>query len=300
MRLLLVVTIGSLAVAARPVQPASPRLVMIHPVVTSTTGERAPLLTRDDFEVRSEDVERPVEAFVARNRPTIALLLDVSASVFTFPGVLEEAVECVADGVDERDRLRIGAVARHLFLGPVRSDRTLLRKDLATALHPSPENIVGPSPLWDAVAVVAAELKKGPEPRAIVLVTDGRSTGNRLSLAQAASNALENGVAVNIVFVGPPPNASIVAQDGGKAVIVRPFAPLASLAHNTGGALLLGSPARPAESLSALFMQLRDTYTLGFQADGDDGKLHRLDVRIKRDGVKVYAPAWYVVGRTRG
>jgi VWFA-related protein len=277
--------------AASPRQPAPVPLVTVHAVVTSTNGEPVPVLSRDEFEVLSDDVGRPVETFVARNRPTVALMFDVSASVFTSPGALEEAATCLADGIDARDRVRVGSMARHLMLGPVRSDRQSIRKDLAGALHPEPKSIVGPSPIWDAVAIVAANLAKEPEPRAILLVTDGRATGNRLSLAEAAGHALEFNVAVHVVFLGPPEHASIVRQDAANAVIIRPAAPLASLTHYTGGILAHGSPARPAESLTELFVQLRNTYTLGFRPASADGKMHRLTVRTTRDGLKVHAPA---------
>jgi hypothetical protein len=118
-------------------------------------------------------------------------------------------------------------VARHLFLGTIRSDYKSIRRDLATALNPAPENIVGPTPLWDAIGLVVAELRNGPEPRAILLVTDGRSTGNHLSLAEAAARALDGKVAVNIVYVGPPPQGAVMPQDDVNAIIVRPSAPLA-------------------------------------------------------------------------
>lgn len=291
-RLALAGVLAAAAFARGSAQPAAP-LVTVHAVVTSASGGPVPLLTGDDFELRVDDVARPVEEFVARIRPTVALLVDVSASVFTVPGTLEEAVACLVDGLEARDRLRVGAVARHLYLGPVRSDYKSARSDVQHALNPRVEHIVGPTPLWDALAFVASELAKEPGPSAILLVTDGRSTGNRLGIAEAAEHALGANVSINALVAGPPEHLTMVPQDGERSVVVRPAAPLSSLAALTGGVLHVVDARLPIDTLGAVFAQLRETYTLRFRGVADR-RVHRIAVRVRRSGFDVRARQAYV------
>jgi VWFA-related protein len=283
--------------AAGSAQP-TPALVTIQTIVTAADGSAVTGLARDDFELRVDDVERPVETFVARTRPTTALLVDVSASVVTVPGTLEEAVACLVDGLEPRDRLRVGALARHLFLGPIRSDYRAARGDLRQVLNPTLEDIVGPTPLWDAVAYIAGELAKGPTPAAILLVTDGRSTGNRLSLAQAAQYVVDARVSLNVLVVGPPEHLSVMPQDGTESIVVRPGAPIAAFAEFTGGGLQRISAHVPPGILASVFAQLRETYTLGFRSVAADGEMHRIAVRVRRAGLTVRAPHGYIASPT--
>jgi VWFA-related protein len=292
--LAIAVIIVALATAHVPAQSARP-LVTFNAVVSSAAGDPVPLLTRDDFEVAIDDVKHPIETFVERNRPVVGLLVDVSASMFTIPGTLEEALECLVDGIAAGDRLRVGAVARHLFLGPVRSDYKALRTDVVKALTPDVDNVVGPSPLWDAIAFVADELKKEPDPRAIILFTDGRSTGNRIGLRQAAEVAVQANVAVNVVVPGPPEHLTVMPQDGERAVIVRPSAPLSSLAEVTGGTLIRLSAMLPPDAFTRVFAELRDTYTLGVRPQGpQEARLHRVAVRLRRPGFHVRTRIGYL------
>lgn len=294
--LTLALGMAALATAGLPAQSA-PELVTFHAVVSSAAGAPVPLLTRDDFDVAIDGTEHPIETFVARNRPVVALLVDVSASMFTVPGTAEEALMCLVDGVEGADRLRVGAVARNLFLGPVRSDYKALRADLAKALSPDDENVVGPTPLWNAIAVVADDLKKAPGPRAILLLTDGRSTGNRISLAEAAEVAIQANVAVNVVVPGPPEHLTVMPQDGERSVIVRPSAPLTSLAEITGGTLHRVSAMVPPDVLTRTFAELRETYTLGVRPQGPpEARLHRVAVRLRVPGLQVRTRIGYVPG----
>lgn len=294
MALAIAIVIVAFATARVPAQPSAP-LVTFNAVVWSPTGDPVPLLTRDDFEIAIDDVNHPIDAFVARNKPLVALLVDVSASMFTVPGTLEEALTCLVDGIRAGDLLRVGAVARHLFLAPVRSDYKALRADVVTLLDPAVENVFGPTPLWNAIAYVSAELKKGPDPRAIILLTDGRSTGNRMSLSEAAEAAVQANVSVNVVVPAPPEHLTVMPQDGETAVIVRPSAPLSSLAEITGGAFHRVSAQVPPDALTRVFAELRDTYTLGVRPRGpQEPRLYRVTLRLRRPGFNVRTRIGYV------
>ncbi len=148
--------------------------------------------------------------------------------------------------------------------------------------------------MWDAIAFVANELAKDPRPAAILLVTDGRSTGNRLGIAEAAEHALAANVSINAAVAGPPEHLSLLPQDNERSILVRPAAPMSILADITGGVLHRVGARLPADTLATVFAELRETYTLRFRGVAD-GRVHRIAVRVTRSGFNVRARQAYVV-----
>lgn len=78
----------------------------------------------------------------------------------------------------------------------------------------------------------------------------------------------------------------------------RPEAPnagLMNLAEQTGGGFV---ELREADNIGATFtriaQELHQQYVIGFTPQVLDGKVHKLDVRVKRPGTKVRARRSYV------
>jgi hypothetical protein len=53
--------------------------------------------------------------------------------------------------------------------------------------------------MWDAVSAGATQFPTGAPFKAILLVTDGQSSGNRLSHAEAITAAVAQGVVVHVI-----------------------------------------------------------------------------------------------------
>ena len=113
------------------------------------------------------------------------------------PGMVGGMADGLLNRLRPQDRVLLMRFAGHQgwTLGAWSEDRA---QNLATArmlLDPvDPMHVTGPSPIWDAVASAARLLESQPGPRAIVLVTDGHATGNRLGVADAAAEAAQRGV----------------------------------------------------------------------------------------------------------
>jgi hypothetical protein len=205
----------------------------------------------------------------------------------------------------------------------VKSDPVLLARGMNGGFG------LGPSPVWDAVdsAVIALESEAGR--RAIILLTDGRSTGNTRSLDQAILHANAAGVAV---FVVSEAVDEILLQGASTPTAqVRPTASLQFMADSTGGACAAvfgtekwrpkrvdalaarrsweregGEPLRPAQvderafaswvgrMLSTFVGELHGGYQLEFVPPAGDGQLRTLDVRVRQVGLNVRAPRRYV------
>ncbi len=197
------------------------------------------------------------------------------------------------DRLAPRDRVHVGSFARQTSIGPALSGNP---KDLLSAvrqaLDPREEDTLGPSPIWDAIAG-GRGAGKGRGPAGVVLVTDGRATGNRLSPEEAAARAIAEGVAVSVV--GEDWEMTI-RQDANTGVRVRPGVALERIASATGGLYLPDPdiPSAPGPILERLLADLHGRYTLGFTPPVRDGKLHELDVRVRRPGLKLRARRLYV------
>jgi Ca-activated chloride channel family protein len=80
----------------------------------------------------------------------------------------------------------------------------------------------------------------------------------------------------------------------------KPDPGLARIAAETGGGYF---ELTTTDDLAATFERVADElhrqYALGFELPAADGKTHKLDVRVKRDGMTVRARRSYVAPRPR-
>lgn len=167
---------------------------------------------------------------------------------------LEPVLRTFIPGLSPGDRLRIGSVARVARFSPAfTADRAALERATRDALDVPEADRYSGTPIWDAIDAAVSLLEQQPEPRAIVLVTDGLSTGNRISLRAATDHAIRSRVAVSIVceWWGKPRTSR---ADGGNVLSLRretawpwktmqpfmtpPDVLLGHLADSTGGILI--------------------------------------------------------------
>jgi Mg-chelatase subunit ChlD len=106
---------------------------------------------------------------------------------------------------------------------------------------------LGPTPIWDALDEAMALLADAPGKRAIVMYTDGRSTGNTHSLAEVMERATRASISINAVI--PPPK--IVDQ-------LNPADLLERLAQATGGRKGHGTRLAGVGGAAFLIGQLMD------------------------------------------
>jgi hypothetical protein len=163
-------------------------------------------LAREDFQILSDSLASPIESFSTADEPlSIVLVADVSASSEIKPDwLLDPLKEYLVPALKAGDRVcvgRFGGTELRLqpgFTGEARSllsaARGLLRpsgrelertagapwaRPLVQARSSERRFGIGPSPVWDAAdaAITAVESELGR--RAVILLTDGRSTANR-------------------------------------------------------------------------------------------------------------------------
>jgi VWFA-related protein len=284
--------ITSAGSAARSAQDAPPGLTLVDVAVEESSGSLVSGLTRDDFEVLVDGQTRPIEFFTEGSRPlTVVLLLDVSVSVTDMfeRGALRKAIETsFIPGLQPADRARIAAFGKHRFMSRAfTADRRELLAATRAALDPREADRYGPSPVWDAVGGAVSVLKGASGRRAILLLTDGHSTGNLRGVNSVGEEAVAAGVLVSVVGED---EEVVIPQEGTIAARVRAGNALRWLADTTGGRYLqdVERPANPGPLFERLLVDLREMYTLGFRSTALDGRYHA-EVRVKRLNVKLRA-----------
>lgn len=147
------------------------------------------------------------------------------------------------------ERLRLGVVGRRIRLSAgFDGDQSALASEARKLLSVRDDERSGPTPLWDAVDEATAALTTEPGRLAVLLVTEGVSTGNRRSLADVTRRAIEAHVRVYILHEVPAGASPAVrfADETGNPWMVIPSNPftgqpqvlLKKLADATEGAYL--------------------------------------------------------------
>ncbi len=311
-------------------------------------------LTVQDFEVFSDGQSCRIESLTAgRTILSIVVLIDVSAGTeITVNSLLEPLQAGLIPVLLPGDRVafgRFGGIATKVerrfnsqhdeLKEAARAALTPPTDTPAPPARPAPSDPVlaarglnggfglGASPVWDAIDDATGVLESEPGRRAIILLTDGRSTGNVHSLDEAIRHAVAARTSVLVVGEGVDEE---IRQSGTSSTVVRPAALLESMAGATGGAYAAvfgpeksrpkrtdalamrqyrfregGEPLKPARvdeaafkrwvgrMLAAFVGDLRAGYTLGFLAPALDGQFHTLDVRVRKTGLKVRASRQY-------
>jgi len=261
-----------------------------------------------------------VAACVPVPRPVrIVFVVDVSASVGTYP--LSLWLKDSRDGpfvraVERGDRVAIGRVggAGLRFSPDFTGDMDAFLSAARDILKPTERNSalpfgLGGSPIWDAVDRAVDMLESVPGRRAVVLLSDGQATANVHSFADVAMRAVASGISVSVVSSA---REWTIRQTATTVARIRSRVLLEQLASDTGGTYIpaFGPPAntwlRDEDAvnewlrctLARSVEEVRGGYALTFSPPVDDGLVHALQVRVKREGLSVRAPLGYRAARS--
>jgi VWFA-related protein len=288
------------------------RTVAVYATVTDAAGRLVPDLTRDDFEIFDNGKRQTITLFASEIQPiTIVVLLDRSGSMAANFRFVEVAAHQFVRRLLPADKARIGSFAARIQLDPddFTSDQDALIDVLRTEMQPA-----GPTPLWNAVNVGMTALSRQEGRRVVLVFTDGIdrpmnfSTRN-VSLKDAMRRASEENVMVYAIGLesrmrlGGPGYQGPGGRFGGRPrfeAIQKPDEGLAKIAAETGGGYF---ELTQTDDLISTFRRVADElhrqYALGFEPAALDGKTHKLEVRIKREGLTSRARKNYVAGRDR-
>jgi Ca-activated chloride channel family protein len=279
----LVVLVGALAAAVIAVGAqnqafrASVHTVPLYPLVSGADGRLVTNLTRDDFIVLDNGAPAAIDVFSSETQPiTATLLLDMSSSMDDHLTRVRESATSFVRAIGAADRVRIGTFGSEVALSPLLTgDKAVLERILREELWPG-----GSTPLWTALDGSMKSLASETGRRIVVVVTDGVDTS---SASQTAVIDRAIGGLFMIYAIGLE----------GRGVGTK----LVDLITKTGGGHFV---LQRTDDLSAAFdrltTELRHQYLVGFTPSPLDGRVHELEVRVKRPGMTVQAPKQFVAG----
>lgn len=299
------------SVQQTPVFRATGDAVRLDVSVTRADGSLVTGLTAEDFEVLDNGRPQKISAFVSEVQPvTVSVILDVSESNIDAAPALEAGTLAFIDALRAADRASIGSLNLHPS-GRLRSNRDHLREDLSRL-----EGDSG-SLVWKLLEDRARRLRPEPGRRATVVATDGLDTGDsimaNLESSRAALKEVLNwtlpseevvgrlvlsGVRNGLTYRGIDDDAiQLYVVQTGRGQIQKD---LRAVAEGSGGRVIDG---RKLASLDGTFVsvleELRHQYVVAFEPPERDGKIHRLEVRLKPAGLRARHRQAYVAAEPR-
>jgi Ca-activated chloride channel homolog len=322
LRASILMLLGALGVVLAAQQPTpfkgGTRTVAVYATVTQQSGRLVPDLTRDDFEVADNGKRQDITVFANDIQPiTVVMMLDRSGSMQSNFRLVANAAEQFVTDLLPADKARIGSFSNRIQVDPrdFTSDHNELISILRTELQEA-----GPTPLWNAVNVGITALLHQQGRRVILVFTDGvdfpmNSTSS--SLKEVMTRAEEEDVMVYAIglagrsFGGGRRGGGGGFGRGGRGgygggyggrrpTQEKPDEGLPKIAAATGGGYFeLTSTADLTTTFARVADELHHQYVLGFSPVALDGKMHKLEVRVKRPGMSARARKSYLASTER-
>jgi Ca-activated chloride channel family protein len=254
-------------------------LVLVNVSVLDGHDRPVTSLSQDQFHILDNGREQPISFFAHEDAPlSLAIILDTSGSMHAKWSRALKMLAGFCENLEPGDELFLVTVERQpRLLTDYTSDCGEMQNGLLlTQPH-------GPTALLDAIPLAVQHLRKASNPRhAILIISDGGENSSRARLSTIRSLAREA-------------NAQIYSATMGlEANFVRPASPgetqgpelLNEIAEFTGGrAFAIDDWRRIDEAAAAMAREMHDQYVIGYQppAAGDEGKYHRISVKVRRE-----------------
>jgi Ca-activated chloride channel family protein len=288
---LFVTAAAVMAAQQPPVFRAATQTVSLFATVTDATGRLIPQLAKEDFEILDNNKPQTVTLFVNDIQfIKVVVLLDESGSMVNNLGRVKDGAEQFLLRLLPQDRARIGSFEDKITLSPeFTNDRDALIRFLQEKLQYG-----NGTRLWDAVDAGMSELS-GLEGRRVVLVfTDGGDDpgpGKHVKYDTVLKRAEAEGYMVYAIGF----HSKCRCGYNGRMIETDPDPSLKKIAAESGGGYF---ELKEGQDLSSTFtrvaQELHSQYVIGFTPESKDGKLHALQVRVRRPGMTARTRKSYV------
>jgi Ca-activated chloride channel family protein len=266
----------------------STQIVRVLVTVTDSNRRLVTDLEQGDFEVYDNGKPQPVTTFSNTLTPfTAVLMLDTSGSMTLNLDLVKDAAEQFIIRMLPDDRAKVGAFNDKIQIEPEGdfvSDRDRLIRIMKNEL-----DFGYPTRLFDAVDQAIAALRGIEGRRVVIAFTDGDDNASKLGRGDVLERArMEETMIYGIGLESDYFN-------GQQRVRSRPDRGLKNLAEETGGGFFdLKKKDELGPAFTRIAQELRSQYVLGFAPPVQDGKVHKLDVKVKRPGMTARGRKSYV------
>lgn len=282
----LVVCAGIMVTAQQDVFRSGTRAVSIFATVIDAQKRLVQGLTKTDFEILDNDQPQEIQIFVNEVQPiTVLVMLDTSASMTGNLSLLQNAAEQFLLRLLPKDKGMVGAFNDKIKFLP--SSFTGDRDQLVRSLKDL--DFGNPTRLYDAIHESVGHLKSIEGRRVVLVFTDGDDTDSSVGSGTVLTEARNEEVMIYAIGFHSD------YFNGQRQVKSKPDGGLKRLAEETGGGYFeLDKSSDLAPTFTRVAQELHSQYVLGFAPIALDGKVHRLQVRVKQPGTLVRSRQSYV------
>ena len=261
--------------------------VPVYTTVMDVEKRLVPDLAIEDFEVLDNGKVQTINVFENKPTPiTTTVMIDTSGSMTT-------ALDLVKDGAEQfllrllpHDKAQVGEFSDKIKFHP---DSFIDDRDRLVYLLKNELDFGYPTRLYDAIDESLDRLEPMDGRKVVLVFTDGDDTASKANLGKVMDRAREKDVMV--YAVGLVNNYF----NGQQHVRSQPDKGLKKLAEDTGGGYFeLKRTADLGETFTRVAQELHSQYVLGFSPETLDGKIHKLEVRVKKSGMSARARKTYV------
>jgi Ca-activated chloride channel homolog len=290
-------TIASIAAAALLIAPigaqekfkVSTSTVALYITVTDKDKRLAPDLVQEDFEVYDNAKLQTITSFDNKPLPiNVTVMLDTSGSMTLALDLVKRASEEFLIRMLPEDTGLVGAFNDKIEFLPetgFTGNRDLLIRSLKEL------DFGYPTRLWDAVNQSMAQLKNTEGRKVVLVFTDGADTASKIGLGDVMDRARIDDVMVYSIGL------ETEIFNGQSRVRSSPDRGLRNLSGDSGGGFfLLKKTDELGPTFTRVAQELHSQYVIGFSPAVLDGKVHKLEVKIKQAGMTARARKTYVAG----
>ena len=241
----------------------------------------------DEFEVYDNGKLQPITVFENKSLPiAVVVMLDTSGSMTLILDRVKAAAEQFLIRMLPEDVGRVGAFNDKIEVLP-EDEFTGDRDRLVSLLKDLDYGY--PTRLWDAVDEGIRRLEGVPQRKVVLVFTDGADTASRRDGEDVMQQARTREVMIYSIGL------STEIFNGQRRVRSTPDKGLKKISEETGGGyFLLKSSDELGPTFTRVAQELHSQYVLGFSPSTLDGKIHKLDVKVRRAGMNPRARKSYV------
>ena len=267
------------------------RTVPLFVTVTDENGRLVPDLEREDFEVYDNGKLQPLTIFENKSQPIgVIVMLDTSGSMTLILDRVKAAAEQFLIRMLPEDVGRVGAFNDKIEILPENE----FTADRDRLIHLLKELDFGyPTRLWDAVDESLRRLEGLTQRKVVLVFTDGDDTASRRDGDDVMQQAQRTETMIYSIGL------STEIFNGRQKVRSTPAKGLKKLSEETGGGFyLLKNSDELGPTFTRVAQELHSQYVLGFSPSVLDGKLHKLEVKVRRPGMNTRARKSYLASAT--
>ena len=287
--LALACAVASLAVPTWAQIKVSTQTVALYVTVTDGTKRLVSHLEREDFEVYDNGKLQSLTTFDNQVTPINAVvMLDTSGSMTLALDLVKQGAEEFLLRLLPGDKAKVGAFNDKIEVKPqaglpFTDNRDQLIRYLGDL------DFGYPTRLYDAIDYSMNELEPLEGRKVVLVFTDGEDTESRMGAGDVTERArLQETMIYSIGMENEYFN-------GQNRVRTTPDRGLKRLSEETGGGFfMLKKKDELGSTFTRVAQELHSQYVIGFSPETLDGKVHKLEVKVKKAGMTARARKSYV------